>query len=68
MISLPRNTQTNNLNSIFSGVGNNGGDGLVIARILQQRVAMLRSLLLSIKMLPDDCAHNLRRIKAEKIH
>lgn len=54
---------------IFSGVGNNGGDGLVIARILHKLGYNVEVLIVEYKdSYSDDCAHNLRRIKAEKIH
>ena len=54
---------------IFSGVGNNGGDGLVIARILNKLGYNVDVFIVEYKdSYSDDCAHNLRRIKAEKIH
>lgn len=53
---------------IFSGVGNNGGDGLVIARILHKQGYKVEVFIVEYSTnYSDDCAHNLRRIKAEKI-
>ena len=53
---------------IFAGVGNNGGDGLVIARILNRLGYKVDVYVVEYKdIYSDDCAHNLRRIKAEKI-
>ena len=54
---------------IFSGVGNNGGDGLVVARLLHRLGYNVEVFIVEYKdSYSDDCAHNLRRIKAEKIH
>lgn len=62
-------TNKHSLIVIFSGVGNNGGDGLVIARILHKLGFNVEVLIVEYKdSYSDDCAHNLRRIKAEKIH
>ena len=62
-------TNKQSLIAIFSGVGNNGGDGLVIARILHKLGYNVEVFIVEYKdCYSDDCAHNLRRIKAEKIH
>ena len=62
-------TNKQSLIAIFSGVGNNGGDGLVIARILHKLGYNVDVFIVEYKdSYSDDCAHNLRRVKAEKIH
>ena len=62
-------TNKHSLIVIFSGVGNNGGDGLVIARILHKLGYNVEVFIVEYKdSYSDDCAHNLRRIKAGKIH
>lgn len=62
-------TNKHSLIVIFSGVGNNGGDGLVIARILHKRGYNVEVFIVEYKdSYSDDCAHNLRRVKKEKIH
>ena len=62
-------TNKHSLIAIFSGVGNNGGDGLVIARILHKLGYNVEVFIVEYKdSYSDDCAHNLRRIKAEKLH
>lgn len=62
-------TNKHSLIVIFSGVGNNGGDGLVVARILHKLGYNVEVFIVEYKdSYSDDCAHNLRRIKAEKIH
>jgi hydroxyethylthiazole kinase-like uncharacterized protein yjeF len=61
---------SNKLSSIviFSGTGNNGGDGLVIARILHKLGYNIEVFIVEYNdSYSDDCAHNIRRIKAEKI-
>ena len=53
---------------IFSGVGNNGGDGLAVARILNKHGYNVKVCVVEYnENYTDDCAHNVRRIKAEKI-
>ncbi len=53
---------------IFSGVGNNGGDGLVIARLLHKSGYSLKVCVVEYSdQYSEDCAHNLRRVKAENI-
>jgi hydroxyethylthiazole kinase-like uncharacterized protein yjeF len=62
-------TNKHSLIVIFSGVGNNGGDGLVVARILHKLGYNVEVFIVEYKdTYSDDCAHNLRRIKAEKTH
>ncbi len=49
---------------VLCGTGNNGGDGLVIARLLRQRLFGVKAFLLRFgKELSDDCNTNLQRLK-----
>lgn len=53
---------------IFSGVGNNGGDGLVVARLLYKSGYNVRVCLVEYSAkYTEDCAHNVRRVKSENI-
>jgi hydroxyethylthiazole kinase-like uncharacterized protein yjeF len=53
---------------IFSGVGNNGGDSLVIARLLHKSGYSVNVCLIEYsENYTEDCAHNIRRVKAENI-
>jgi hydroxyethylthiazole kinase-like uncharacterized protein yjeF len=53
---------------IFSGVGNNGGDGLFIARLLHKSGYSVKVCIVEYKnQYSEDCAHNFRRAKAENI-
>ena len=62
-------TNKHSLIAIFSGVGNNGGDGLVITRILHKLGYNVEVFIVEYKdCYSDDCAHNLRRVKSEKLH
>ena len=53
---------------IFSGVGNNGGDGLAVARMLSKSGYSVKVCVVEYSdHYSEDCAHNLRRVKAENI-
>lgn len=53
---------------IFAGVGNNGGDALVVARLLHQSGYPVKACMVEfIDRYTEDCAHNVRQIKAENI-
>lgn len=53
---------------IFCGIGNNGGDGLAIARLLSTEGYQVSSYLLSISdSLSEDCKINLERLKPSPI-
>ena len=50
---------------IFAGPGNNGGDALVVARLLLQKGYRVTSILLSTGSLSEDCKANLRRLELQ---
>lgn len=53
---------------ILAGRGNNGGDALVVARLLHQSGYRLKICVVDQGgRYTEDCAHNLRRVKAEHI-
>ena len=53
---------------IFAGVGNNGGDALVVARLLHKAGYPVRAYMVEFSnQYTEDCAHNVRRMKAENI-
>src|SRR5690554_6824798 len=53
---------------IFSGVGNNGGDGIVVARMLHRSGYRVMVCVVEYSdRYSEDCAHNLRRAKAENV-
>lgn len=61
-------TDKNRLISIFSGTGNNGGDGLVVARMLHKSGYRVRVFIVEYSQhYSEDCAHNVRRAKMENI-
>src|SRR5690554_6206471 len=52
---------------IFSGVGNNGGDGLFIARLLHKSGYSVKVCIVESKnQYSEDCAHNFRRAKVDR--
>ncbi|MDD2327078.1 MAG: NAD(P)H-hydrate dehydratase [bacterium] len=54
---------------IFAGSGNNGGDALAVARLLHHSGYRVKVYMVDQgSRYSDDCAHNLRRVKAEHIH
>lgn len=54
--------------SVFSGVGNNGGDGLVVARLLHKSGYRVKVFIVEYSQnYSDDCAHNYWRAKAENV-
>ncbi len=53
---------------VFAGVGNNGGDALVVARMLSNAGYRVGVCVVEYSSsYSEDCAHNLRRIKADNI-
>jgi len=53
---------------IVAGMGNNGGDGLVAARLLHQSGYRVKAFIVEYgTKYSEDCAHNVRRVKAENI-
>ena len=55
--------------SICCGTGNNGGDGLVVGRMLHKSGYNVRIFVVEhSQSYTEDCAHNLRRARAENIY
>ncbi|RNC63744.1 NAD(P)H-hydrate dehydratase [Proteiniphilum sp. X52] len=53
---------------IFAGMGNNGGDALVVARLLHKSGYPVKAYMVEFgNRYSEDCAHNIRRVKAENI-
>lgn len=53
---------------VLSGIGNNGGDGLMVSRLLHRSGYNVRACVVEYSdRYSDDCAHNLRRVKAENV-
>ncbi|WP_298648875.1 NAD(P)H-hydrate dehydratase [uncultured Proteiniphilum sp.] len=53
---------------IFAGVGNNGGDALVVARLLHKSGYPVKAYMVEFSdRYTEDCAHNVRRMRAENI-
>lgn len=54
--------------AIFAGVGNNGGDALVVARLLHKSGYPVKTFMVEFSsQYSEDCAHNVRRMKADNI-
>ncbi|MGN0032302.1 MAG: NAD(P)H-hydrate dehydratase [Candidatus Limimorpha sp.] len=63
---LPRVRSVKKPIKIFSGMGNNGGDGLALSRLLfKEGVASVVFIVHNGKKYSDDCAENLKRLKNE---
>ncbi len=63
-----RYTNKNSAVVIFAGVGNNGGDALVVARLLHKSGYPVKAYMVEFSnRYTEDCAHNIRRMKAENI-
>jgi hydroxyethylthiazole kinase-like uncharacterized protein yjeF len=61
-------TNRNTSVAVFAGVGNNGGDALVAARLLHKAGYQVKAYMVEFNdKYTEDCAHNVRRVKAEKI-
>src|SRR5688500_1072377 len=52
---------------IFCGSGNNGGDGLAIARLLQEKEFQVEAYFIALGRQTDDCTANLQRFDKAKI-
>lgn len=54
--------------SVFAGVGNNGGDGMMIARLLHKSGYSVKAFIVEYSQkYTEDTAHNLRRLKADNV-
>ncbi len=54
--------------SVFAGVGNNGGDGMMIARLLHKSGYNVKAFIVEYSQkYTEDTAHNLRRLKADNV-
>lgn len=58
---------TNNSFTIFAGPGNNGGDGLVIARLLHEKGNRVHVYILNVKEYTQDLEENIKRAQVKKI-
>lgn len=55
--------------SVFAGVGNNGGDGMMIARLLHKSGYNVKVFIVEYSQhYTEDTAHNLRRLKTDNIY
>ncbi|NLX66008.1 MAG: NAD(P)H-hydrate dehydratase [Bacteroidales bacterium] len=65
---IERYSNKNRVVVIFAGVGNNGGDALVVARLLHNSGYPVRVYMVEFSnRYTEECAHNIRRVKAENI-
>ena len=65
---IKKYTDKNDAILILSGVGNNGGDGLMVARLLHKAGYRVQACVVEYsENYTEDCAHNVRRVKAENI-
>lgn len=63
-----RYTDKNQRISIIAGTGNNGGDGLVVARMLHKSGYKVKVFIVECTQhYSEDCAHNVRRAKIENV-
>lgn len=65
---IERYTNKNRRVVIFAGVGNNGGDALLVARLLHKSGYPVKTCMVEFSdRYTEDCAHNIRRVKAENV-
>jgi hydroxyethylthiazole kinase-like uncharacterized protein yjeF len=65
---IKKYTDKNSAILILSGVGNNGGDGLMVARLLHKAGYRVQACVVEYsENYSEDCAHNVRRVKAENV-
>ena len=60
---IKKNCDLTSTFTIFCGTGNNGGDGLAIARMLQEAKIKVKVYILKSDKLSADCSTNLNRLK-----
>lgn len=64
---IEKNIDTNSKVQVFCGSGNNGGDGLALARMMHGSNYKVDAYFVESKQISPDCATNLQRLKSVEI-